>query len=114
MGALEILEARGFVKQTTHEDEIREALAAGPVTFYIGFDPTADSLHVGSLVQIMAMATLQRAGHKAVALVGGGTARVGDPSGKTELRQMMTSETIASNAAALKAQLQRFRDTQME
>lgn len=108
MGALEILEARGFVKQTTHEDEIREALAAGPVTFYIGFDPTADSLHVGSLVQIMAMATLQRAGHKAVALVGGGTARVGDPSGKTELRQMMTSETIASNAAALKAQLQRF------
>ena len=108
MGALETLEARGFVQQMTHEDEIREALAGEPVRFYIGFDPTADSLHAGSLVQIMAMANLQRAGHRVVALVGGGTSRVGDPSGKTELRQMMTAETIAKNSAALKAQLERF------
>jgi len=108
MGALETLEARGFVQQMTHEDEIREALAGDPVRFYIGFDPTADSLHAGSLVQIMAMANLQRAGHRVVALVGGGTSRVGDPSGKTELRQMMTAETIAKNSAALKAQLERF------
>ncbi len=108
MGALETLEARGFVQQMTHEDEIREALAGEPVRFYIGFDPTADSLHAGSLVQIMAMANLQRAGHRVVALVGGGTSRVGDPSGKTELRQMMTAETIAKNSAALKSQLERF------
>jgi tyrosyl-tRNA synthetase len=108
MAALETLEARGFVKQLTHEAETREALANGPVTFYIGFDPTADSLHAGSLVQIMAMSFLQRAGHKVVALVGGGTARVGDPSGKTELRQMMSDERIAANSAALKEQLSRF------
>jgi tyrosyl-tRNA synthetase len=108
MGALERLEARGFVQQTTHEDEIRQALAGPPVTFYIGFDPTADSLHAGSLVQIMAMANLQRAGHRVVALVGGGTSRVGDPSGKTELRKMMSDETIAANTAAIEAQLKRF------
>jgi len=108
MPALETLEARGFVKQTTHEAEIREALAAGPVTFYIGFDPTADSLHAGSLVQVMAMSFLQRAGHKVVAVVGGGTSRVGDPSGKSELRKMMSDETIAANTRALKEQLSRF------
>jgi len=108
MAALETLEARGFVKQMTHEAEIREALAAGPVTFYIGFDPTADSLHAGSLVQVMTMSFLQRAGHKVVAVVGGGTSRVGDPSGKTELRKMMSDETIAANTRALKEQLSRF------
>lgn len=108
MAALETLEARGFVKQMTHEAEIREALAAGPVTFYIGFDPTADSLHAGSLVQVMTMSFLQRAGHKVVAVVGGGTSRVGDPSGKTELRKMMSDETIAANTLALKEQLSRF------
>ncbi len=108
MAALETLEARGFVKQMTHESEIREALAAGPVTFYVGFDPTADSLHAGSLVQVMAMSFLQRAGHKVVCVVGGGTSRVGDPSGKTELRQMMSDETIARNTQALKEQLSRF------
>jgi len=108
MGALETLEARGFVKQLTHDEEIRAALGDGPVTFYIGFDPTADSLHVGHLVQVMAMAFLQRAGHRAVAVVGGGTARVGDPSGKTELRQMLSEEQIGTNTAALKRQLARF------
>jgi tyrosyl-tRNA synthetase len=108
MPALETLEARGFVKQMTHEAEIREALSAGPVTFYVGFDPTADSLHAGSLVQVMAMSFLQRAGHKVVAVVGGGTSRVGDPSGKTELRKMMSDETIAANTRALKEQLSRF------
>jgi len=108
MGALETLEARGFVKQLTHDDEIRAALGEGTVTFYIGFDPTADSLHVGHLVQVMAMAFLQRAGHRAIAVVGGGTSRVGDPSGKTELRKMLSEEAIAANTAALKGQLSRF------
>jgi len=108
MGALETLERRGFVKQLTHDDEIRRALDGGPVTFYIGFDPTADSLHVGNLVQVMAMAFLQRAGHRPIAVVGGGTARVGDPSGKTELRKLLSDEVIAANSAALREQLSRF------
>lgn len=108
MDAFEVLRSRGFVQQCTHEDEVRRALAAGPVTFYIGFDPTATSLHAGSLLQIMAMAWLQRLGHRVIALVGGGTARVGDPSGKSELRQMLTDEEIARNSAGLRAQLSHF------
>jgi tyrosyl-tRNA synthetase len=99
---------RGFVQQDTGLDEIRDLLSEGPVTYYVGFDPTGDSLHVGHLVPIMAMGWLQRAGHKAIAVVGGGTARVGDPSGKSEMRQMLTTERIASNAAAMKAQLSQF------
>lgn len=108
MDSFDVLRSRGFVQQCTNEEELRAALAAGPVTFYVGFDPTADSLHVGSMLQIMAMAWLQRLGHRPIAVVGGGTAMVGDPSGKTELRQMLTEEQIAQNLLGLKRQLQRF------
>ena len=108
MGALETLEARGFLQQCTNLDRVREILSSEPVTFYVGFDPTADSLHAGSLVPIMAMAWLQRAGHRVIAIVGGGTARVGDPSGKNEMRKLLTDETIAQNTKALKEQLSRY------
>ncbi|MCB9684299.1 MAG: tyrosine--tRNA ligase [Alphaproteobacteria bacterium] len=108
MDAFDLLVARGFVQQCSHPDEVRQALASGPVTFYIGFDPTADSLHVGHLVQIMAMSWLQRAGHRAIALVGGGTSRVGDPSGRTDMRQMLSDEQIAANSAVFRDQLGHF------
>jgi tyrosyl-tRNA synthetase len=108
--ALQVLESRGFVQQISHREEVAEALAAGPVTFYDGFDPTADSLHCGSLVQIMIMGWMQRLGHRAIALVGGGTSRIGDPTGKTELRTMLSDEQIATNSAGLRAQLSRYLD----
>ncbi|NLK96483.1 MAG: tyrosine--tRNA ligase [Epulopiscium sp.] len=104
----DILKERGFTEQTTHEEEIRELLGKESVTFYIGFDPTADSLHVGHFVTIMAMAHMQKAGHRPIALIGGGTAMVGDPTGKTDMRKMMTEETIAHNAECFKKQLSRF------
>lgn len=102
------LRRRGFVQQVTHEDEVVAQLAAGPVTFYIGFDVTADSLHVGHLLQLMVMRRLQDAGHVAIAVVGGGTTRVGDPTGKTEMRQMLDDATIAANTAAIRAQIERL------
>lgn len=102
------LERRGFVQQVTHRDEVAAQLAAGPVTFYIGFDPTADSLHVGSLLQLVLMRRLQDAGHKAIAVVGGGTARVGDPSGRSELRQMLDDATLAANSEGLRKQIARI------
>ncbi|MEQ1502678.1 MAG: tyrosine--tRNA ligase [Myxococcota bacterium] len=108
MGAFEVLQSRGYVQQCTHPEELREALNAGPVTFYVGFDATASSLHVGSMFPLMVMANLQRLGHKVIALVGGGTTRVGDPSGKTELRQMLSDEQIAENSAGLREQISRF------
>ena len=108
MDALQILLDRGVVQQTTGHDALRDALAAGPVTFYIGFDPTADSLHAGHLMQILVMRRLQELGHVAIAIVGGGTAQVGDPSGKTELRQMLTQEVLDHNTARIRAQLERF------
>lgn len=108
MDALKTLSERGFVQQVTHEDELSSRLSEGPLTYYVGIDPTADSMHVGHLLPVMAMAWMQRAGHRPIAVVGGGTAMVGDPSGKTELRQMLTRETIASNVAALKRQLSHF------
>jgi tyrosyl-tRNA synthetase len=108
MDAWTTLEARGFVKQVTDLESLKQALSSGPVTFYAGFDPTADSLHIGHLLPVMAMAHLQRAGHVPIAVVGGGTAMVGDPSGKTELRQMLTVEDIAKNMAGMRAQLSRF------
>ena len=107
MNVYDVLAERGFIKQTTHEG-LPEMLEKEKVTFYIGFDPTADSLHVGHFVQLMAMAHMQRAGHRPVALVGGGTAMVGDPSGKTDMRRMMTRETIAHNSEKFKKQMERF------
>jgi len=110
MTVLDILKERGFVQQLTHEDEIAELLEKEKITFYIGFDPTADSLHVGHFLGMMVMAHMQRAGHRPVCLIGGGTAMVGDPSGKTDMRKMMTQETIAYNGEQFKKQMQRFID----
>jgi tyrosyl-tRNA synthetase len=104
----DLLRQRGFVQQVTDEAAVRAAFAAGPVTFYVGFDPTAPSLHVGSLVPLMAMAHLARAGHRPIGVLGGGTTLVGDPSGKSEMRQMMTKETIAENRRSIEPQVQRF------
>jgi tyrosyl-tRNA synthetase len=106
--AFDILRERGFVSHVTDEEAVRRAFDAGVVTCYIGFDPTAPSLHVGHLMQIMRLAHLERCGHRPVALVGGGTAMVGDPSGKTELRQMLTPEAIAQNIHRIKKQLGRY------
>ncbi len=107
-GFLEEMRWRGFVHQCTDEAALAELLAREIVTGYIGFDPTADSLHVGSLLPIMGLLHLQRHGHRPIAIVGGGTALVGDPSGKTELRQMLTRDDIAANLEGLRAQLARF------
>jgi tyrosyl-tRNA synthetase len=104
----DILQQRGFVAQATDEDALRRMLSTENVTFYIGFDGTADSLHAGSLVTIMAMMHLQRAGHRPIGLVGGGTTLVGDPSGKTEMRQMLTKADIDANAQKLHAQLNHY------
>lgn len=101
---------RGYIAQTTHEQEIRDLLANESVTFYIGFDPTADSLHVGHYIQMMVMAHMQQAGHRPIALIGGGTAMVGDPSGRNDMRSMMTKETIAHNADCFVKQMSRLID----
>ena len=101
---------RGYIAQTTHEQEIRDMLANESVTFYIGFDPTADSLHVGHYIQMMVMAHMQRAGHSPIALIGGGTAMIGDPSGRNDMRSMMTKETIAHNAECFVKQMSRLID----
>ena len=106
---LDILKDRGFIAQTTFEDELYEQLKT-PTTFYVGFDPTADSLHIGHYIPIMAMAHMQKAGHKPIALMGGGTAMIGDPSGKTDMRKMMTTETIDHNVECIKKQMSRFLD----
>lgn len=106
---LDILKDRGFIAQTTFEDELYEQLKT-PTTFYVGFDPTADSLHIGHYIPIMAMAHMQKAGHKPIALMGGGTAMIGDPSGKTDMRKMMTTETIDRNVEYIKKQMSRFLD----
>ena len=108
--ALDVLKARGFIEQTTHDDALRDYLDSKQVTCYIGFDPTASSLHVGSLVPIMSLAHMQRNGHRPIALVGGGTGLVGDPSGKTEMRKILTVEDVAANVVGLKNQLSRFID----
>ena len=107
---LDILSSRGFIEQTTHDEPLREYLAGDRVACYIGFDPTASSLHVGSLVPIMSLAHMQRCGHMPIALVGGGTGLVGDPSGKTEMRKLLTMEDVANNVEGLKKQLARFID----
>ncbi len=106
---LDVLKERGFIAQTTFEDELYEQLKS-PTVFYVGFDPTADSLHIGHYIPIMAMAHMQRAGHKPIALMGGGTAMIGDPSGKTDMRKIMTVETIDRNVECIKKQMSRFLD----
>ncbi|MGD9154595.1 MAG: tyrosine--tRNA ligase, partial [Bacillota bacterium] len=110
MSVLHILQERGFIQQTTHQEPLYEMLEKEKVTFYIGFDPTADSLHVGSLLQMMAMAHMQRAGHRPIAILGEGTAMIGDPSGRTDMRQMLIREKIAYNASRFKVQFSRVLD----
>ncbi len=107
---LDVLKERGYVKQIVFEDELYELLGRESVTFYTGYDPTADSLHVGHFVALMAMAHMQRAGHRPVVLIGGGTAMVGDPSGRTDMRSMLTKEAIRHNVDCFKKQMSRFID----
>lgn len=106
----DVLKDRGYLKQFTDEEAIKKLLGEEKITFYIGFDPTADSLHVGHFIAMMFMAHMQRFGHRPIALVGGGTAMVGDPSGRTDMRTMMTKETIAHNVACIKKQMEKFID----
>lgn len=108
MGVYEELVARGLIAQVTDEEEIRELVNNGKAVFYIGFDPTADSLHVGHFMALSLMKRLQMAGNKPIALIGGGTAMIGDPSGRTDMRQMMTKETINHNVECFKKQMERF------
>lgn len=110
MGVFEELQERGLIAQTTDEKEIRELINSGKAVFYIGFDPTADSLHVGHFMALCLMKRLQMAGNKPIALIGGGTAMIGDPSGKTDMRKMMTKETIQHNCECFKKQMSRFID----
>ena len=106
----DILTERGYIKQTTHETEIKELLEKEKISFYIGFDPTADSLHIGHFIAMMFMSHMQQAGHRPIALVGGATALIGDPSGRTDMRQMLTKEDIDKNVAAIKRQLEKLID----
>src|SRR4029078_7550093 len=108
MDLLNELEWRGLLYDRT--DGLRGALAYGMVTGYIGFDPTADSLHVGSLLTVMGLARLQRAGHRPIAIVGGGTGMIGDPSGKTQERVLLSRESVDANVAGIRRQLERFLD----
>lgn len=106
----DVLKERGYIAQCTNEDEVRSMLANERVTFYVGFDPTADSLHVGHFLGLMVMAHMQRAGHRPICLVGGGTGTVGDPSGRTDMRKMLTDEDIEYNCNRFKEQMARFID----
>lgn len=106
----DVLKERGFIEQTTHEDEIRELLANQKIKFYIGFDPTADSLHVGHFMQIIIMMYMQKFGHTPIVLVGGGTGMVGDPSGRTDMRKMMTVETVREHCRKFEKLFERFID----
>lgn len=106
----DVLKERGFIAQVTHEEKIREILGRDGVTFYIGFDPTADSLHVGHFLQLIVMSHMQRAGHRPIAILGGGTAMVGDPTGKTDMRKMLTQEEIMYNAEQFKKQMRNLID----
>ena len=108
MGIYEELVARGLIAQVTNEEEIKKMVNEGKATFYIGFDPTADSLHVGHFMALCLMKRLQMAGNRPIALLGGGTGMVGDPSGRTDMRKMMTTETINHNIECFKKQMSRF------
>ena len=110
MGIYEELKARGLIAQVTDEELIRDLVNNGKATFYIGFDPTADSLHVGHFMALCLMKRLQEAGNKPIALIGGGTAMIGDPSGRSDMRQMMTTETVCHNCDRFKEQMSRFID----
>ena len=110
MGVYEELEARGLIAQVTDENEIRDLVNGGKATFYIGFDPTADSLHVGHFMALCLMKRLQMAGNRPIVLVGGGTGMIGDPTGRTDMRQMLTKDTIAHNCECFKKQMSRFID----
>ncbi len=110
MHILDELKERGFIAQVTYEEDLYKAMEKEPITFYLGVDPTADSLHVGHFIPIMMAAHLQRAGHNPIILCGGGTAMIGDPSGKTDLRQMLSKEKIAQNVECIKKQLSSFLD----
>jgi tyrosyl-tRNA synthetase len=105
---MDILKERGYIKQIVFEEELYKLLDEQSVPFYIGFDPTADSLHIGHFLALMAMSHMQKAGHKPIVLIGGGTAMIGDPSGRTDMRSMMTNETIAHNCECFKTQMSRF------
>ena len=104
----DVLKERGFIKQTIYDDDLQKMLAEEKVSFYVGFDPTADSLHIGHYIPIMAMAWMQKFGHTPIALFGGGTGMIGDPSGRTDMRSMMTVETIDHNVECFKKQMSRF------
>lgn len=112
--AYDILTERGFLKQCSHPEELRELMGKEKLTFYIGFDPTADSLHIGHYVALMTMAHMQRAGHRPIVLLGGGTAAIGDPSGKTDMRRMMTMEELDHNAACFQKQMAQLLDFEGE
>jgi tyrosyl-tRNA synthetase len=107
---IDVIKERGFIEAVTHDEELREYVRNNKVTCYIGFDPTASSLHVGSLVPIMALSHMQKHGHRPIALIGGGTGLVGDPSGKTEMRKLLTAEMVEENARGIKKQLSRYLD----
>ena len=108
MSVYDILKERGFIEQATHEDEVKAMLENESVKFYIGFDPTADSLHVGHFIQIIVMKHMQNAGHIPIALVGGGTAKVGDPSGRTDMRKMLTNSNLDINVEAIGKQISKY------
>ena len=110
MNAIETLTSRGFIKSHTDLDALHSEMESGPVTFYVGFDPTGDSLHIGHLLPVMAMAHLQQAGHKPIVVLGGGTAMVGDPSGKDKTREILTPAKIRSNLESMRVQFGRFLD----
>ena len=110
MGFLETMQERGMLAQVTHEEELRAHLASGVRTAYAGFDPTADSLHVGHLLPVLGLRRWQQAGHRVIVLLGGGTALVGDPTGKTDMRQMADAETINARAELFRKQLAPFID----
>jgi len=106
--AIETLKTRGFLQQCTNTEGLSKLMDEGPVTFYVGCDPTGPSLHIGHMVPFFAYRHMRAAGHKGIALIGGGTARIGDPSGRTETRKMLNYETLDANAESIAAQLDRF------
>lgn len=106
----DVLAERGYIAQVSHADELRDLLGSEPISFYTGYDPTADSLHVGHLLQLMAMSHLQKAGHRPVVLLGGGTGMIGDPSGRTDMRQLLTPERVQHNVDSFRKQMGRFID----